>query len=394
MSKTLPMPPRVQITAKSPMVTMPVNPNSDRRSDVEQKQLFVAQLLAEHNANGLLISDPANFSWLTSGGVARGAVDSYSQPCLYFSAEARWLLSANVDTLRLFDEEINGMGFQIKEWPWYLEREQLLRDLTANRSVLADFDFVDCKNISQQLQQMRSNISSYEEACYRVLGEAVGTALETTCRECQTGETERDVAGRLSYLLIKRGVIPLNITVMADGRNEVYRQGGFTPTKLKDYATIIAVGQKYGLAACASRTVVFGNASPELQADHDAACRVAAIYVAGSWPNSLVKDILNAGRGVYQATNAHFEWQAAPQGYLTGRSPVEQPFLVDSTQILKSTNAVIWRASVRKGLSCDTFLVDENGPRTVTTIGQWPLKKIRVHGAEYVRPDILYRNEE
>jgi hypothetical protein len=53
--------------------------------------------------------------------------------------------------------------------------------------------------------------------------------------------------------------------------------------------------------------------------------------------------------------------------------------------------AVAWRGSVGAGLSCDTFLLTEDGPRTITVAESWPLKRIRIQGAEFVRPDVLVR---
>ena len=42
-------------------------------------------------------------------------------------------------------------------------------------------------------------------------------------------------------------------------------------------------------------------------------------------------------------------------------------------------------------MSCDTFLISEEGPRSITAAENWPLKRIRVQGAEFVRPDLLIR---
>src|SRR2546423_864053 len=102
---------------------------SDRRADIESKHTIVASLLASVNCDGLLVLDEENFAWLTGGGSARGIINRDEMPCLYVSNEGRWLLCSNVDSQRLFDEEIDGLGFQLKEWPWYLGRGQLLADI-------------------------------------------------------------------------------------------------------------------------------------------------------------------------------------------------------------------------------------------------------------------------
>src|SRR5690349_9819727 len=85
---------------------------SDRRADVDAKQTQVAALLNEAKCEGLLVLEPENFAWLSSGGSARGILDDAELPALYFSQEGRWALSSNVDSQRLFDEELDGLGFQ------------------------------------------------------------------------------------------------------------------------------------------------------------------------------------------------------------------------------------------------------------------------------------------
>src|SRR5262249_31924616 len=109
------------------------NELADRRKDIDQKQAWVAGLLADTGWEGLLVLEPENFTWLTSGATARGVLDPREMPAVYFSADQRWIISANVDSQRLFDEELNGLGFQLKEWSWYAGREQLLADLCHGR---------------------------------------------------------------------------------------------------------------------------------------------------------------------------------------------------------------------------------------------------------------------
>jgi hypothetical protein len=109
----------------------------DRRADIDAKQARLAAVLQEVGCEGLLVLEPENFAWLTSGASARNILNPAELPALYYSAEGRWALSSNVDSQRLFDEELDGLGFQLKEWPWHWGREQLLADLCQGRGPLA-----------------------------------------------------------------------------------------------------------------------------------------------------------------------------------------------------------------------------------------------------------------
>src|SRR5262245_61587296 len=106
-------------TASSPTETAAPDAGNDRRADVDAKMAHVAAVLQEAGCDGLLLLEQDNLSWLTSGGIARGILDPHEMPALYCNGDARWLLSSNVDSQRMFDEEIDGLGFQLKEWPYH-----------------------------------------------------------------------------------------------------------------------------------------------------------------------------------------------------------------------------------------------------------------------------------
>ena len=364
---------------------------SDRRSDVDAKQAQLSELLKDLGADGLLVLQPENFSWLTSGGTARGVTDPEALPGLFFSSEGRWLLCNSADTQRLFDEEIDGLGFQLKEWPWHWGREQLLNDLCQGRNLVCDVSLGECKVVAKQLATIRRPLSDYERACYRALGQVVSHALEATARTFNSGDTEREVAGQLGHRLIHRGATPVSITVAADGRSRNYRQGSFTATPIKQFAVLKVTARKYGLCATASRSISFGPPDPFFRKEHDAACKVCATYVASSWPDSVPRQILAGGQRIYQLMGAENEWFQASQGHITGRSPVELNLTPGTQELLRANWPVTWNASVGAALSCDTFLITEEGARAVTAAESWPLKRIRTQGAEFVRPDVLAR---
>ena len=112
--------------------------DSDRRMDADHKMTLVAALLRDVQCDGLLLLEPENIAWLTSGAVSRGLGDPEASPAVYCNGEQRWLLASNVESQRLFDEEIDGLGFQLKEWPWHWGREQLLASVSGNRRIACD----------------------------------------------------------------------------------------------------------------------------------------------------------------------------------------------------------------------------------------------------------------
>ena len=127
------------------------DPVADRAADLFVKQERIASLLREIRRDGLLVLDPANFAWLTAGAVAKGVVNPAERPVLFFQGPQRWVVCCNADTQRLFDEELDGLGFQLKEWPWQWGRAQLLADLCHGKRIACDVPFSDCQNVGERL---------------------------------------------------------------------------------------------------------------------------------------------------------------------------------------------------------------------------------------------------
>ncbi len=227
--------------------------------------------------------------------------------------------------------------------------------------------------------------------CYYALGPIVSHALEATCRTMTTGETEREVAGQLSHRLLHRGAVPLAIEVAADGRSRRYRQCGFTALSIRRYAVLTVTARKYGLWATASRSVNFGEPDASFRKEHDGACKVSATYIASTWPDAVPRQILSTGRHVYQLSGFEHEWRLCPQGHVTGRRPVELNLTPRTEELFQASWAVAWHASTGAAFSGDTFIITDQGPRLVTPTEMWPLKRIRVQGADFFRPDVLAR---
>jgi len=367
---------------------------SDRRADVEIKQAQIRRLLEDAGREGLLLLDADNVAWFTSGAQPRGILDPAAAPAVFCSAEGRWIICSNVDSLRLFDEDLDGLGFQLKEWPWHWGREQFLGDLCHNRKILCDFPpgvEGDVQQVGPELSKLRRVLTEYEQACLIALGQTIAHALEATCRTLARKESEREVAGQLSHRLMHRGVQPVHVAVAADGRSRSYRRHTFTPTSIDQYAVLTATGRKYGLCVTASRSVCFGEAPEELKSGHSAVCRVTASYLASTWPDAVPREILTAGRRIYTISGFEHEWLLAPQGHLTGRVPVELQLTPQTTDLLEPGWALTWSASAGPAISCDTYLVTDKGPKSVTPPEVWPLKRIKIQGAECIRPDVLVR---
>jgi hypothetical protein len=71
-----------QIISSLPLSSDGPPVSTDRRHDIDAKQALVAGLLERAQCDGLLVLEPENFAWLTSGGAARGVVNPAELPGL------------------------------------------------------------------------------------------------------------------------------------------------------------------------------------------------------------------------------------------------------------------------------------------------------------------------
>jgi Xaa-Pro aminopeptidase len=365
---------------------------ADRRADVDAKQGQAADVLRETGTEALVILEPENFAWLTGGATPQGILDPADWPGLYLTLEARWLLARNVDAQRLFDEELDGLGFQLKEWPWQWGRAQLLDYLGRNRRLACDRPLEVAVFVAEQFRQRRLTLTPFESACLMQLGHVVNHALEATCRSLSPGQTEREFAGQVAHRLLHRGVEPVAIEAAADGRARRTRQTGPTNTEVRQSCIVTVTGRRYGLHATASRTVAFGPPDESLQKEHDAACKVTASQIAGSVVDAKVSELLAGGRRICKITEFEHDWRLYPPGHVTGRAAVEKPFVPQTTDQLRAGWAVTWQARIGAACSCDTYLISAEGPKLVTVMSAaWPQKRIKIQGDTIARPDVLQR---
>lgn len=381
--------PAVQSSEKKPATPVPAPDR--RRADVEAKQAQVAALLAETECEALILLEPENFSWITAGGSLHTVLDASQVPGVYVSPEIRSVLASNLDSQRLFDEELDGLGFMLKEWTWNWGREQLIGYMCRGRRFGCDLGRPDCKFIGEQVHKLRLVVSDYELALYQRLGQMLSHALEATCRTCQPKQPEQEIAGHFAHRLMKHGPDLVSVEVTADDRLRLHRRPAFSPAVVTRHCVITATAQMFGLHATASRAVCFGEPDPNFRREHDAACKVTTSYISSTWPDAIPSALLQAGRRVCQINGYEHEWRLTPPGFLTGRTPVEQYLTPQMQENLRAGWPITWRANVGAASSCDTFVVTAKGPLMLTAPGNWPKKRIKIGAAFHDRPDILQR---
>ena len=221
-----------------------MDPIAARRADIDAKQAALVPILAEVGCEAILLLMPAHVSWFTSGLNVRGLFADSERPGIYTNGRQRWLLCSNIDTQRLFDEELDQLGFQLKEWTWEGGRADLLANITAGRPIAADRPFPNLKLTIDRLRPLLRNLSWFEQSAYREIGMALAHAIEATARNLGHGQTEEEIAGHLGHRLLRHGIEATALSIAADGRGAKYRRCGAAPVPVTQTCVIQATGQR------------------------------------------------------------------------------------------------------------------------------------------------------
>jgi Xaa-Pro dipeptidase len=364
-----------------------------RRADIDAKQNLVADVLAEMNCEAVVLLMPAHVAWFTSGLTAHGLIADSERPGVYTNGRQRWLLCSNVDTQRLFDEEIDQLGFQLKEWTWAAGRSELLFNITAGRTVAADRPFPNVPMANDRLRPLLRVLSTYEHESYRELGAWVAHAVEATARTIRPGETEEEIAGQLGHRLLHRGIEPIALGVVADGRGAKFRRAGFTSSPVAQTCVIQATGQRNGLFVTVSRTVSFGPPPDELRVAHDLALKLAAIYRSFTTPNSNITIAGEAASFILAGTPFEFDSRMSQPGYGAGRFAAEELRRAGLDESFAAGQAIVWQPRIGPAACVDTVLVTPDGPELITPPTEWPFKRVTVRGVTSDVADLLVRPE-
>ncbi len=380
------------MTTDSATIELPATTESNaRRLDIEAKQQLVSQLLHDSACEGLLVLHPANFRWLTSGANPVGLFGRDEAPALYFNSHQRWLLASATDSPRLFAEDLDGLGFMLKEWNWSASREQMLGDLVFGRNVACDQPFRSCKSTGLFCVAERRKLSTHESERLAELGATVAHAVEATARNFDWGESEEEIAGQLGHRLLRHGTEPVALQVNGDDRGRRFRRRGFGSEPVEQCCVLQATARQYGLHVSVSRTISRSPPSDISRHEFDVALRWRAAHLANSRTGEFVMTTLQAGRDLLRPTEFEHEWRLAPPVMLTGREPSEGVFHIAAQDRWTIGWAAVWQERIGATAVVDTYLLETDGWRLVTPANDWPIRRALLPNHSFDFADVLVR---
>ena len=363
----------------------------DRYEDVDRKQERVAGFLSRKKYDAVLLRQPCNFAWMTSG--AQCPVHAGIEPAaaIFLTPEARVVVADNVDSKQLFDRQLGGLGFQLKQRPWHEGRAGLLDDLCRGRNVACDLPQAGTSDESAEIALLRLPLSALECERLRKLAAIASHAVEATARNIESGQTEAEIAGQLANRLIRHEVHPLSLRAVADGRGLAYRHWQFGDNALLRWCFISAIVSRWGLCCGVTRSVVFGSPPDDMIMAFQQAGMLQATGIFFSQPGWPLSTVWQKVRRIYDKQGVGEEWQSADQADVVGYLASEVQLVPASGFTLLPRMAVHWHPSVGPAQMGDTILVSEEGPELLTKASDWPMLYVTVKGKPMYVPDILVR---
>jgi Xaa-Pro aminopeptidase len=395
---------RVMITAGDPpdedSLPALVDPAADhldpevarRRADVDEKHRRVIKFLQTLDYEAVVLTRADSIAWFTGGGdVGQDLTSEVASVALFINGTTRAILSDNVQSARIFEEELAGLGFQLKERPWHQDPSRIIAELTHNKRTASDGHLPGLEFEHEKLKALRRPMTDLERSSLRTLGRTLTLAVEATCRNFMPGETEADVAGHLAHRLMREGVVPVELRIASDDRLARYRRPTFKAAEIQRRATITATGRRHGICASVTRTVSFGRVSERFRSCHTVATMVDATCIYFSRPGEPISEVFRRARRIFEKFNHPHEWTLDYQGDIIGYAPREFALLPDCPAPLQAGSALRWSPSVGAARSEDTVAIDSRGFEVVTEAQNWPKIEVSVKGFTILRPGILER---
>ncbi|APW98580.1 peptidase [Halobiforma lacisalsi AJ5] len=375
---------------------------------MEKRERLEAYLEAE-GLDAVWFARPNSFAWLTGGSnvVDREGDTGIAAIGYERDGSALRLVTNNVEADRLVAEELPDVApdeVVVERDPWYESSlpEQIAARVDEDEGVAADVELPGRETVTVDASRLRQPLTESDLERYRALGRETARAVESVCRELQSGDTEHEVASALRVALSARGIEAPVVLVGGGERARQYRHYTPTEAELGDYALVSVTAERAGLHASCTRTVAF-DPPAWLDERHEAAARVEATALAAtqvaatSGGNEAADtdidadasagtagDVFAAIQAAYDAVGYDGEWEHHHQGGAAGFDGREWVATPDHEGPVTAPMAYAWNPTVQGAKSEDTVLVTDERVEALTATGDWPTTTVEAVELERV----------
>ena len=361
--------------------------SDDRRDEVDSKIDRVVQLARTAGVKGILVGLQPGFAWITAGSSNRidGSREHGAGAVLIGADGRRVVVANNIESPRLMQEAVAGLGFALADFAWTDERAdpslpfRIARDV-AGGAIGSDLSGPDVTFLEPAIARLRAPLLPPEIERYRRLGADAGRIAGEVVRRARPGRTERDVAGELAAALMTAGIRPIVLLAAADRRIASYRHPVAGDLPWRERLLVATCAERDGLVIALTRIVC-------TRRDDDLARRTRAAAAAFS---AMLGAAAASGTGAHMFAVAAAAYAAAGfpgeethhhQGGAIGYRAREWVAHPASQEVATLPQAFAWNPTVAGTKLEETCLVDADGSAEVLTKSPgWPEIEIAVRG--------------
>lgn len=373
---------------------------ADSLREIDQKMQRVKSFLQREKLAGVLLSKVNNFSWITAGLADNHIVitsEAGTSSLLIMDDGRKYVVTSNSEMPRQMAEDLQGLGYEPREYKWYEDKTAhdrklaIIRKVARGLAIGSDVTYADLRVIDSEFASLRYELTDNEIAKYRWLGQESTAAVIAVCRRLQPGMTEHDMEAMASDELMRRGIRPTVLLMGVDDRALRFRHPVPTDRKLTKYAMVNVCARRWGLVISTCRYVHFGPVPEDLKRRVHASAEMTARYLNASTPGAKADDILSRAKTWYSELGFPGELELHHQGGAIGYAEREWVAFPGSAETIHERQALAWNPIIQGALSFDTFIVYHDRAENLSEVTGWPSITVQIRGREARLPDILER---
>jgi Xaa-Pro dipeptidase len=381
------------LAAAKPPVAGPVT-REEMLQEIDQKLSRVQQYLQDNNLGGLLITQVRNFSWITAGIADNHIVitsETGAASLLIMRDGKKYVIATNSEIPRLTTEDLNGLGYEAREFKWYENRTlDIAKEIAAGQTIATDTPMEGLRTVD--IAPLRAQLTPTEMKKYRWLGRQSTEAVIATINQIHPGMSERQIEAIISGELMRREIRPTVLLIGSDERLYNFRHATPSDARLQKYGMVNICARRWGLVIAVTRFVHFGPIPPELSKRLQAAANVNANFYAHTRPGMKAGDLLDMAKKWYAENGFDGEWQKHHQGGAIGYGERDWVATPGSQNPVNVDQAFAWNPTVMGAKIEDTIIVHQDGYENITETPGWPTITSTVEGKTYKAPAILVRS--
>ena len=372
------------------------------KNEIDVKMKRVKNFLNENELDGILLTQVRNFYWITAG-IANNQIvlnkDVGAASLLIMKDGKKYLICAGSEAGRLMEETLGELGYELKQYNWYEAnlvkdlRGNIIRDLAGIRKIASDIPFPNTVLVADKFKELRYSLTVTEIKRYRWLGREVTEAVCEICRKVKPGMDEYKIEAMIAAEIRSRGIIPTVLLIGVDERIYNYRHALPGGAKLKNYAMINVVAEKWGMPIAVTRFVHFGPLPDELKNKLEKTAIINAHFEEATKNGVTGGQIFEKCKEWYAEVGFDGEWQKHHQGGAIGYDDREWVIYPGNKERIHNRQAFAWNPTITGAKVENTIISYENSIDVITECDNWPMIIVELNGKQYHQPGILIRDE-